>query len=110
MYTYPPFPNLNSGIGTFLIQLIEWIIEVPLVAIANFVIGIESSAQTGASNSIGAVFGFIGVTWDNSVASFQQFGVLAPIIAGIIWGTALLILIFFVGKAIELTIREVEND
>ena len=110
MYSYPPFPSANNGIGIFLVYLIEWVIEVPLIAIANFFIGIEQAAQGGAENSASSVFGFIGATWNNSVGAFQQFGILAPILAAAIWGFALVILIFFLFKAIQLGVRETVEE
>ena len=109
-YSYPPFPNASNGLGGFLIALIEWVIEVPAIAIANFFIGLEGSAQSGADASATSVTGFIGATWQQSIASFAQFGIIAPILAAAIWGFALVILIFFVFKAIQLVIRETEDN
>lgn len=110
VYAYPPFPSTSSGIVAFLIGLVEWVIEVPLIALANFILSITGAASTAGANSTGAVLGFIGATWDNSIRSFSAFGVLAPIMAAAIWGIAFLILIFFVFKAIQLGIRETEED
>ena len=109
-YTYPPFPTFGSGIGEFFINLMEWVIEVPLIAFANFLTGIAGAATNSSESSTGAIIGFIGQTWANSVASFQQFGILAPILASTIWGVSVVILIFFIFKAAQLGIRETEED
>ena len=110
VYAYPPFPSTSSGIVAFLTGLVEWVIEVPLIALASFILSITGAASTAGANSTGAVLGFIGATWDNSIQAFSAFGVLAPIMAALIWGIAFLILIFFVFKAIQLGIRETEED
>jgi hypothetical protein len=110
VYTYPPFPSTSAGVVSFLIGLVEWVIEIPLIALANFILSITGAASTAGANSTGAVLGFIAATWNNSIQAFSAFGVLAPILAAAIWGFALLILIFFVFKAVQLAIRETEED
>ena len=110
MYSYPPFPILSSSPTTFLLQLFEWIFEVPLVGIANFFEGVIGSTTSGSETSIAQVTGFIGTTWANSLSSFKPLGVLAPIVASLIWGAGILILIFFVFKAVQLGMRETEED
>ena len=110
LYSYPNFPNLSKGITTFIIQLFEWFIEVPLIALANFIGGMAGSATAGSENSVNVIFGFIGSTWSQSVASFKQFGVFAPLIASLIWGASIMVLIFFIFKAIQLATRETEED
>jgi len=110
LYTYPPFPNLSSSPTTFLLQLFEWIFEIPLIGIANFFTGVIGATTSGSETSVSQVAGFIGTTWANSLSSFKSLGVLAPIVASLIWGAGILILIFFVFKAIQLGTRETEED
>ena len=109
-YSYPPFPNTNNGITSWIIGLFEWIFEVPLVALANLIAGIGNGFTGGAETSASNVAGFVGTTFNNSLTAFQGFGVLAPIIASAIWGGAIIILIFFIFKAIQLGTREMEED
>ena len=109
-YTYPPFPTTGQGLSAFLISLVEWVIEVPLIAIANIITGIGGSATTAGETSTTSVIGFIGQTWNQSIASFAQFGVLAPLIASLIWGLSIIVLIFFAFKAIQLATREIEEE
>lgn len=109
-YSYPPFPNTNNGITNWIIGLFEWIFEVPLIAIANLIAGIGNGFTNGAQTSASNVAGFVGTTFNNSLSAFQSFGVLAPIIASAIWGGAIIILIFFIFKAIQLGTREMEED
>lgn len=110
VYSYPPFPTSNGGITGFVIAFLEWIIEIPLVAFANFFIGISGSATTAGESDTSSIVGFIGQTWQNSINSFQSFGVLAPVIASLIWGVALLILVFFLFKIVQLGEHEVEES
>ena len=110
LYSYPPFPNFSNGITTFIIQLFEWFIEVPLIAAANFFGGISDSITNSAETSSSSIIGFIGTTWDNSINSFKSLGIFAPIVASVIWGASILILIFFIFKALQLGIRETEED
>ena len=109
-FNYPNFPTTNNGITSWIIGLFEWIFEVPLVAIANLIAGIGTGFTTGAQTSADNVAGFVGTTFNNSLTAFQGFGVLAPIIASAIWGGAIIILIFFIFKAIQLGTREMEED
>ena len=110
IYSYPPFPSFSGGITGFVIAFLEWIIEIPLVAFANFFIGISGSATTAGESDTSSIIGFIGQTWQNSINSFNSFGVLAPIIASLIWGLALLILVFFIIKILQLGGRELEDE
>ena len=109
-YSYPPFPTFGNGIGGFFIALLEWLIEVPFVALANFIAGVTGAVTNGTESSAGTIIGFIGDTWANSVNSFQQFGIAAPILASLVWGVSILILIFFIFKAVQLSLRETEED
>ena len=110
VYSYPPFPSFAGGIGGFIIGLLEWVIEIPLIAIANAFIGVSQSATAAGETDTSSIIGFIGQTWQNSIDSFKQFGVLAPILAALIWGVALLILVFFIFKIIQLGEHEVEES
>ena len=109
-YSYPPFPTFGNSIANFFFSLIEWIIEVPLIAILNIVIGITGSFSSGLNNSGYSIGSFMGSIFQNSVQSFSPFGVLAPLMASAVWGLSLVILIFFVFKMIQLGIRETEED
>ena len=110
VYSYPPFPSFSGGITSFVIGLLKWIIEIPLIAFANFFTGIAGSATTAGESDTSSIIGFIGQTWQNSINSFNSFGVLAPIIASLIWGLALLILVFFLFKIVQLGEHEVEES
>ena len=108
--SYPAFPSFNNSITKYIIAVIEWILEIPLIAIGKFVEGISGSITTSASTSSSSIIGFIGTTWDNSVSSFKALGIFAPVVASIIWGGSIVILIFFIAKAGQLAIRETEED
>ena len=108
--TYPAFPTFNTSITTYIISVIEWILEIPLIAIGKFVEGISGSVTTSAETSSNSIIGFIGITWDNSINSFKSLGIFAPVVASIIWGGSIVILIFFIFKALQLGIRETEED
>jgi len=108
-YVYPPFPSSTDPV-TFIIGLIEWILEVPLVAIANFISGIEASATSAGQLDMTNIVGFIGQTWQNSISSFTAFGIFAPIAASFIWGAGIVVIIFFVFKAVQLMVRETEEE
>ena len=109
-YSYPPFPSTGGAITNFAIALLEWIIEVPLVALANFITGIGGAVTTGSESSATKITGFIGQTWANSVLAFEPYGIIAPLLAALIWGAAIVVLVFFIFKAVQLGIRETEED
>ena len=41
MSSYPPFPQYNGNIPQMLLNIILWIIEIPLIAIGNIIIGVS---------------------------------------------------------------------
>ena len=110
IYSYPPFPQFNNSLTTYIISILEWIFEIPLIAAANFFGGISDSITNSTETTSASVIGFIGTTWDNSVNSFKSLGIFAPVVASIIWGGSIVILIFFISKALQLGIRETEED
>ena len=110
IYSYPQFPSYNNSLTTYIISILEWIVEIPLIAGANFFGGISNSITTSAQTSSSSIIGFIGTTWDNSITSFRSLGIFAPVVASIIWGGSIVILIFFIAKALQLGIRETEED
>ena len=110
-YAYPPFPILSgSNFSSFFFGLLEWVVEVPIIGIINLFLGLLGSFSNGMDNSTQSIGSFIGSIFNQSVASFSPFGIFAPVLASIIWGLSILILIFFVFKAFQLSIREVEED
>lgn len=108
-YAYPNFPTYSS-ITQFVVALLEWMLLVPLTAIANFIIAIAGGLQQGGQSSAVSISAFIGETWNNSIQSFSSLGVFAIVVASLMWGLALMILIFFIFKALQLAIRETEED
>ena len=108
-YAYPSFPSYTSVIQ-FVEALLEWMLLVPLTAIANFIIAIASGLQQGGQSSAVSISAFIGETWNNSIQSFSSLGVFAIVVASLMWGLALMILTFFIFKTLQLAIRETEED
>lgn len=109
-FSYPPFPTYSGNIGDFLLNLILWFFSIPAVALGNFIAGIAGGITSGASSSSARVTGFIGFEFTKSEDAFTFAGPFAIILASIVWGIALLILIFFIFKAIQIAMHESEDD
>lgn len=109
-FAYPPFPTYSGNIGDFLLNLIFWFLSIPAVALGNFVAGLTGGITSGASSSAASVMGFIGSSFQQSENSFTFAGPFAIIIASAVWGMAILILIFFILKGIQLAMHESEDD
>ncbi len=109
-FSYPSFPSYNGNIGTYLLELIFWVISIPFIALGNFITGIMGGVTSGASSSASSVLGFIGTEFTNSEHDFAFAGPFAIILASLVWGIALLIIIFFIFKAIQLALHESEDD
>ncbi len=110
-YPNPPaMPSSPSGFGIFILQILFWLIEEVFIGIANVFIQIFGGLASGAGSSAQSVTGFIGATWNQSVQAFSAYGIFAPIIAAAIWGVAVVILIFFIFKAIQLAMAETTDD
>lgn len=113
MINYPSFPTLTggaNGIPYFIIEVIIWVIEIPIIAFANFLITVAGGAGTGASSSINTVLGFLGKVFQNSLSAFQGFGIFAPIVGAVVWGVALVAIVFFVFKAVQVATAETTED
>ena len=109
MITYPPFPQ-NGNIATELVQILIWIFEIPVIAMANGIIGISGNITNGLSSSAITIFSFPGQIFQQTVSAFKAYGVLAPIIASVIWGISIIILVFMVLKAVQIGGDELTNE
>lgn len=109
-FSYPSFPSYNGNVGTYLMDLIFWVLSIPLVAIGNFIAGIGAGVTSGASSSASSVLGFVGVEFVDSEHAFSFAGPFAIVIASAVWGVAIIILIFFIFKAIQLAMDMTTED
>lgn len=115
MYSYPPFPKYSgevtaSGIGVYILGLILWFLKIPLIGIVNILVAIFSGIANGTSSSMTSIVSFPGQIFSQTVSSFSPFGIFAPIAAAAVWGVAIIILIFFIFKAIQLAAAETTED
>ena len=109
-FSYPAFPSYNGNVGTYLMDLIFWVLSIPLVAIGNFIAGIGAGVTSGASSSASSVLGFVGIEFVDSEHAFSFAGPFAIILASAVWGVAIIILIFFIFKAIQLAMDMTTED
>ncbi len=109
-FSYPSFPSYNGNVGTYLMDLIFWVLSIPLVAIGNFIAGIGAGVTSGASSSASSVLGFVGVEFVDSEHAFSFAGPFAIVIASAVWGVAIIILIFFIFKGIQLALGMTTED
>lgn len=93
-----------------MLSVLIWFIEIPLIGIANIFIDIFSGIGSGVGSSASSILGFPGQIFQQTEQAFSGFGVLAPILAALVWGIAFLILIFFIFKAIQLALEETTED
>lgn len=115
MVSYPPFPTYSGGvsasaIGSYILHLMLWFVEVPLIGIANVFIGFFDGVSSGAGSSASSIIAFPGQIFQSTVQAFSALGIFAPIAAAAIWGAALVILVFFIFKAIQLAMAETTED
>ena len=115
MTSYPTFPTFPSSItasniGLYVLNVIIWFIEIPLVGIANVFEGLLNGISSGATSSATSIVGFPGQIFQSTIQAFSALGIFAPIAAAVVWGAALVILIFFVFKAIQVALDETTED
>ena len=115
MLSYPTFPTIPanisaSTIGTYVLQVIIWFIEIPLIGIANIFISAFGGIASGAGSSANSIIGFPGQIFHSTTQAFSALGIFAPIAAAVVWGIAIIILIFFVFKAIQVALEETTED
>ena len=109
MITYPPFPK-DTNIAKELVNIIIWIFKIPVIAMANGIIGISGNVTNGLSASAITIFSFPGQIFQQTVSAFKAYGVLAPIIASGIWGISIIILVFMILKAVQIGGDELTNE
>ena len=109
-FSYPAFPTYNGNVASYLIGIVVWILSIPLVAIGNFVAGLAGGVTSGASSSASSVLGFVGTEFVDSEHDFSFAGPFAIVVASAVWGVAILILIFFIFKGIQLAISMTQED
>lgn len=115
MLSYPSFPTYSGGtsalaIGGYILQIILWFIEIPLIGIANVFIAFFDGLSSGTGSSVNSIIGFPGQIFASTVQAFSALGIFAPIVAAIVWGAALVVLVFFIFKAIQLALDETTED
>ena len=110
--TFPTFPQsvTASSMGMYILNILIWFIEIPIVGIADIFEGVLNSISSGASSSASNIASFPGQIFQSSVSDFSAFGIFAPIVAALVWGMAIVILIFFAFKAIQLALAESTDD
>lgn len=106
----PTSGSLGSNIATFILEVLLWFVEIPLIGIANVLIDIFGGLGTGAGSTASDIFGFLGKIFVQTESSFSSLGIFAPIAAAGVWGVAVLILVFFIFKAIQLAMAETTED
>ena len=106
---YPPFPT-HSSISNEIVALLLWIIETPIVIIANVFITAFTDLGQAMGSSADEIAAFPGQIFSQTVNSFKAYGIFAPIIAAAIWGIAILILVFFVFKIVQVSGDEITNE
>jgi hypothetical protein len=115
LLSYPSFPTYSgsataSAIGSYILQIVLWFVEVPLIGIANVFIAFFDGLSSGAGSSVNSIIGFPGQIFQSTIQAFSALGIFAPIAAALVWGVALVILIFFIFKAIQLALAESTED
>ena len=109
-FAYPAFPQYNGSITQMLIQTFLWIIEIPLIVIGNVIVTIGGDVGTSAGQTTATVLSFPGAIFLQTESSFKSYGVLAPIIASLIWGSSIIILAFLILKAFQIAGDEITNE
>lgn len=112
LYSYPPFPpqpQSAAGIGNFILAFLIWIVEVPLITIANVIIGIGNGVSNSGQGTAEDIINYLGRSFQNSVSSLAIFGAAAPIVASIIWGTSIIIIVFLIFKAAQIAADQITN-
>ena len=109
MIRYPPFPK-DTNIAKELVNIIIWIFKIPVIAMANGIIGISGNITNGLSASAITIFSFPGQIFQQTVSAFKAYGIFAPVIAAFIWGISIIILVFMVLKAVQIGGDELTNE
>lgn len=108
--SYPNFPTYNGNLAQTIIEILLWMIEIPIIAIGNVIITVFGGAGTAAANTTATIISFPGAIFLQTELSFKAYGVLAPIIASVIWGGSIIILVFLVLKAVQIASDEITNE
>lgn len=110
MTSYPPFPNLNGTLQQNIMSLIMWVFETIITA---FVIGTQTIATdiySSVGGTISSIVEFPAKIFDQTESAFSGYGILAPILASLVWGVSIIILVFLLLKASQIGASEITNE
>lgn len=110
--SFPSPPTFSSGgnIGTFILDFLIWLIEIPFYGIVIIAEDIFNAVAGSTSSTIGGLFSILTNSFNQTVQALSGFGIFSAIIAAIIWGVSLLIILLFVGWALHLVITDAEDE
>ncbi len=106
----PTWSGSTSDLPTYIVQLILWALEVPLIALYDLLVSPLVSFVDGADTSGFSIGAYVGTAFTDTSAALRPFGVLAVPIAVFVWGVAIVLLAYFIMFAIGIVIRQGEKD
>ena len=110
--TFPSPPTLGSGesITTFILQFLLWVIEIPVYGLVIVLETIFLAISNAVGSSIGGLFSILTGSFTETVQALSGFGIFASIIAAIIWGIALIIILWFANLAFHVFVTDAEEE
>ena len=91
---YPNFPQWNGNMGTLMnyaVQVIIWFLQIILTGFADILIACFNGITSGTGNLLNAGFSYLENSWGISSSALQPFGVIAPIVAVLVFMAVFLI-------------------
>ena len=111
--SFPSFPSWDGNVNdlpVFVILVIIWVLEVPLIAVYDILVNIALSIISGADNTFTQMFGFMGTIFQDTQTQFAMLGIFAPVAAAAVWGAAALIFVYFFMWIVGMFIDQSEKD
>ena len=108
---YPNFPQWNghmSALMNFAAQVIIWILQIILTGFANILIACFDGITSGTGKLLNAGFSYLEQSWGISARALQPFGVIAPVVAVLVFMAVFLIVSYGLIKIVKLEWREIK--
>ena len=108
---YPNFPQWNGNMGTLMnyaVQVIIWFLQIILTGFANILIACFDGITSGTGNLLNAGFSYLEQSWGISASALQPFGVIAPVVAVLVFMAVFLIVSYGLIKIVKIEWREIK--
>lgn len=108
--SWPKVPAYNGNLGTFIVEVLEWVFLALGSAIWDLVGGLVVGLACLVYESLLAPANFLWNVFFNATGYFGQYGIWGPVLAVVVIGISVTILLLFFGLDYRLVVQQATSD